>query len=82
MLRALPWNGHQHATHNLTEVVDGMVHLVDNPDCTVEDLMGCQGTRLPTGGVIHGIEGEGRLSNGQAVVMAVPSLKRPKPAGK
>ena len=25
--------------HNLTEVVEGMVHLVDNPDCTVEDLM-------------------------------------------
>ena len=23
--------------HNLTEVVEGMVHLVDNPDCTVED---------------------------------------------
>ena len=25
--------------HNLTEVVNGMVHLVDNPDCTVDDLM-------------------------------------------
>ena len=44
--------------HNLTEVVDGMVHLVDNPDCTVEDLMAfVKAPDFPTGGVIHGIEG-------------------------
>jgi DNA gyrase subunit A len=44
--------------HNLTEVVDGMVHLVDNPDCTVDDLMEfVKAPDFPTGGVIHGIEG-------------------------
>ena len=44
--------------HNLSEVVDGMVHLVDNPDCTVEDLMEhVKAPDFPTGGVIHGIEG-------------------------
>ncbi len=25
--------------HNLTEVVDGVIHLIDNPECTVHDLM-------------------------------------------
>ncbi|MGB1578275.1 MAG: DNA gyrase subunit A, partial [Flavobacteriales bacterium] len=41
-----------------TEVVDGMVHLVDNPDCTVDDLMEfVKAPDFPTGGVIHGIEG-------------------------
>ena len=44
--------------HNLTEVVNGMVHLVDNPDCTVDDLMEhVKAPDFPTGGVIHGIEG-------------------------
>ncbi|MGB1347509.1 MAG: DNA gyrase subunit A [Flavobacteriales bacterium] len=44
--------------HNLSEVVDGMVHLVDNPDCMVEDLMEhVKAPDFPTGGVIHGIEG-------------------------
>ena len=44
--------------HNLTEVVEGMVHLVDHPDCTVEDLMEfVKAPDFPTGGVIHGIEG-------------------------
>ncbi|MDA9756198.1 DNA gyrase subunit A [Flavobacteriales bacterium] len=44
--------------HNLTEVVDGMVHLVDNPDCAVDDLMEhVKAPDFPTGGVIHGIEG-------------------------
>ena len=44
--------------HNLSEVVDGMVHLVDNPDCTVDELMEhVKAPDFPTGGVIHGIEG-------------------------
>tara|TARA_B110000003_G_scaffold21860_4_gene21147 strand:+ start:3561 stop:6125 length:2565 start_codon:yes stop_codon:yes gene_type:complete len=44
--------------HNLTEVVEGMVHLVDHPDCTVEELMEfVKAPDFPTGGVIHGIEG-------------------------
>ena len=44
--------------HNLSEVVDGMVHLVDNPDCTIDDLMEhVKAPDFPTGGVIHGIEG-------------------------
>ncbi len=41
--------------HNLNEVVDATVHLIDNPDCEVEDLMGhIKGPDFPTGGNIVG----------------------------
>jgi len=40
--------------HNLVELVDGINHLVDNPDCTVDDLMKfIQGPDFPTGGIIY-----------------------------
>lgn len=40
--------------HNLTEVIDGTIHLIENPDATVEDLMKfVQGPDFPTGGVIY-----------------------------
>jgi DNA gyrase subunit A len=42
--------------HNLGEVVDGCVHLIDQPDATVADLMNfIKGPTFPTGGVIHGM---------------------------
>jgi len=56
--------------HNLSEIVDAVVHLVDNPDCGVEDLMDhVAGPDFPTGGNIVGREaiysayatGRGRL---------------------
>ena len=41
--------------HNLGEIVDATVHLIDNPDCTVEDLMEhVKGPDFPTGGNIVG----------------------------
>jgi DNA gyrase subunit A len=44
--------------HNLTEVCDGLVYLIDNPDATIEDLgMIIQGPDFPTGGIILGREG-------------------------
>jgi DNA gyrase subunit A len=44
--------------HNLGEVVDGVVHLIDNPDCTVDDLMKLiKGPDFPTGGYILGRDG-------------------------
>ncbi|NTW22264.1 DNA gyrase subunit A [Candidatus Falkowbacteria bacterium] len=40
--------------HNLTELVNGINHLIDNPDSTVEDLMQfITGPDFPTGGVIY-----------------------------
>ncbi len=41
--------------HNLGEVIDATVHLIDNPDCFVEDLMQyIQGPDFPTGAIIMG----------------------------
>ncbi len=44
--------------HNLGEVVDGLVHLIDHPDATTEDLTRLiKGPDFPTGGIIFGREG-------------------------
>ena len=42
--------------HNLSEVCDGVIHLINNPDDTVEDLMRfIKGPDFPTGGAIFDI---------------------------
>ncbi len=44
--------------HNLREVIDGVVCMIDNPDCTIEDLMQhIKGPDFPTGGMILGRRG-------------------------
>ncbi|MBS1232395.1 MAG: gyrA [Nitrospirae bacterium] len=44
--------------HNLGEIIDGLVQLVDNPDATLKDLMSkIKGPDFPTGGIIHGVDG-------------------------
>jgi len=44
--------------HNLGETVDAVIALIDNPDATLEDLMGhVKGPDFPTGGQIMGISG-------------------------
>jgi DNA gyrase subunit A len=41
--------------HNLTEVCDGLMHLIDNPEATTEDLTRIiRGPDFPTGGIIYG----------------------------
>ncbi|MFE7844919.1 DNA topoisomerase (ATP-hydrolyzing) subunit A [Microbacterium sp. NPDC057407] len=46
------------APHNLIEVVGAAVHLLDNPDATVEELMEfVPGPDLPSGGIIVGLDG-------------------------
>ncbi|MBI4213426.1 MAG: DNA gyrase subunit A [Chloroflexi bacterium] len=43
--------------HNLSEVADGLVALIDNPEATIEDLMKIiPGPDFPTGGVLIGQE--------------------------
>lgn len=43
--------------HNLGEVVDAIVHLIDNPEATVEDLMQyVRGPDFPTGANIYDIQ--------------------------
>ena len=44
--------------HNLGEVVDAVVYMIDHPDCSVDDLMQfVKGPDFPTGGVILGKRG-------------------------
>ena len=44
--------------HNLVEVLNGVRHLLDNPDCTVQDLLPIiTGPDFPTGGIICGRAG-------------------------
>lgn len=44
--------------HNLNEVIDAMKLLVENPDCTLDELMECiKGPDFPTGGIIMGRSG-------------------------
>jgi DNA gyrase subunit A len=43
--------------HNLGEVVDGVMHLSNNPEATIEDLMEfIKGPDLPTGGLLYDVE--------------------------
>jgi DNA gyrase subunit A len=44
--------------HNLGEIIDATLHLVENPDATVKDLMKfVKGPDFPTGGLILGRDG-------------------------
>lgn len=44
--------------HNLGEVIDAILMLIDNPEATIEDLMSCiKGPDFPTGGIIMGYSG-------------------------
>ena len=44
--------------HNLGEIIDGVIKLIDNPQVTVKELMNTiKGPDFPTGGVIMGREG-------------------------
>ena len=44
--------------HNLTEVIDGCVRLIEQPDVTAEELMEIiPGPDFPTAGIINGVHG-------------------------
>ncbi|WP_080846065.1 DNA topoisomerase IV subunit A [Cytobacillus gottheilii] len=44
--------------HHLNEVIDAAIHRMDNPSCSVDDLMEyIKGPDFPTGGIIQGVEG-------------------------
>lgn len=44
--------------HNLGEVIDGCIHLINNPEATVDELMNfVKGPDFPSAGVIAGREG-------------------------
>ncbi|MFZ5591541.1 MAG: DNA gyrase/topoisomerase IV subunit A, partial [Bacillota bacterium] len=44
--------------HNLGEVIDGVIHLIDHPDCQIDDLLKIiKGPDFPTGAKIMGRSG-------------------------
>jgi DNA gyrase subunit A len=46
------------APHNLTEVVEGIVNYIDNPEITIPELMEhIKAPDFPTGGIIYGYQG-------------------------
>jgi len=65
--------------HNLSEVVDALVFLIDNPDADTAQLMEfIKGPDFPTGGIIYGLRGimEGySTGRGKIVVRARTSVE-------
>ncbi len=66
-------------THNLGEVIDGLNLLIQNPDCTLDDLMECiKGPDFPTGGIIMGkagIRAAYGTGKGKIIVRAKTSIE-------
>ena len=68
--------------HNLGELVDGVIHLIDNPDAPLEELMKyIKGPDFPTGGVIYGnnsiMQAYG-TGKGSIVIRAVAEIEEDK----
>ncbi len=65
--------------HNLSEVIDGCVHVIENPKATAADLMKLvKAPDFPTGGIIYGYEGvkEALLSGrGRVVIRAKANVE-------
>jgi len=64
--------------HNLGELVDGITHVINNPDCTVDDLLQfIKGPDFPTGATICGtrqIEAMYKLGRGQMMVRGTAEI--------
>lgn len=68
--------------HNLTELIDASVHLIDNPEAGVEDLVKfVKGPDFPTGGIVYGKESlktAYATGKGGVVVRAVAGIEETK----
>ncbi|MAW07698.1 MAG: DNA gyrase subunit A [Halobacteriovoraceae bacterium] len=62
--------------HNLSEVLDGLVELLDNPNVEISKLMEIiPGPDFPTGGIIHGSQGiKSAYLNGKGVIQIRASV--------
>ena len=71
--------------HNLGEVIDATIHLIDNPEATAEDLMQfVKGPDFPTGGSILGRAGimdAYRTGRGSIKMRATASIEETKRGG-
>jgi DNA gyrase subunit A len=70
------------APHNLGEVIDGIVHLLDNPEAVIKDLTKfVKGPDFPTGGIICGREGfidAYNTGRGKVTIRAKASIEQQK----
>jgi DNA gyrase subunit A len=68
--------------HNLTEVTSGIIHLLENPDAAIKDLMKfVKGPDFPTAGIICGREGISEAYNtgrGKVVTRAKAAVEQQK----
>ena len=71
--------------HNLGEIIDATVHLIDNPEATVDDLMHfVKGPDFPTGGSILGRAGiidAYRTGRGSVKMRATASIEETRRGG-
>jgi DNA gyrase subunit A len=74
------------APHNLVEVCDAVVHFIDDPQCTSDELMRyVHGPDFPTGGIIYGTGGlveAYRTGRGRVQVRARTSVEHDKRTGR
>ncbi|OWU64530.1 MAG: DNA gyrase subunit A [Armatimonadetes bacterium Cent15-Ar3] len=71
--------------HNLTEVCNGILHRIDNPGCTLDDIMEhIPGPDFPTYGIIMGTKGvRSAYETGRgSIVMQAKTMIEPGDAGK
>jgi len=69
-------------THNLSELVDGIIHLIDNPEATSDDLMKfVKGPDFPTGATVYGgapMKQAYQTGRGSVVIRAVGLIEEDK----
>jgi DNA gyrase subunit A len=68
--------------HNLGELVDGIIHLIDNPEATVDDLTQfVKGPDFPTGAIVYGgapMRQAYQTGRGSVVIRAVTTIEETK----
>ena len=68
--------------HNLSEIIDGVIKIIDDPETDIYDLMECvKGPDFPTGAEIMGIEGikrAYRTGRGKVILRSVAEIEEMK----
>ena len=68
--------------HNMSEIIDGVCTLIDNPDATLDELMeSIKGPDFPTGGIImgrSGIRAAYATGRGKIIVRALAEIEEEK----
>lgn len=66
--------------HNLGEVIDGIIKVIDNPEITIDDLIKIiKGPDFPTAGIIvgkQGIKNAFKTGRGRIVIRAVTNIEQ------